>query len=211
MPFQRLLPLNADTQASGQHDREETGWWLRPAGDGGGWLRYRQCQLPRLCTVLTIQAMSLVSPLFIYRMQPSIRKRLATLADLFPREWFSWHARSSASLGARVIKGAVTSNWRVTASDLYSRRYSFAALRTAVILCSSPGARLMDEARILLASTQRNCVHSPSPKSPNRTAPSRHGFHKTVVSELVFFNRIRRCNSGSNKVTSFWVPIKALS
>src|SRR5215469_7158118 len=34
--------------------------------------------------------------------------------------------------------------------------YDFSMLRTAIILCSSPGARRTDAARILLASTQTN-------------------------------------------------------
>src|SRR5262249_19251019 len=81
-------------------------------------------------------------------------------------------------------------HWNWDAPPLESAPYSFAVLRTAVILCFSPGARVTDASRILLASTQRNCVHSPSPKSANRAAPSRQGFHTTVLSELAFFSRM---------------------
>src|SRR5215471_17558255 len=66
--------------------------------------------------------------------------------------------------------------------------HNFTMLRAAVILCVSPGARATDASKILQASIQRNCVHSPSPKSANRPAPSRQGLHTTVVSELVFFS-----------------------
>src|SRR5262249_39016808 len=53
-------------------------------------------------------------------------------------------------------------NWHVTVSGpVESAPYSVAVLRTAVIVCFSPGARVTDASRILLASTQRNCVHSP--------------------------------------------------
>ena len=44
----------------------------------------------------------------------------------------------------------------VLSRPVESARYDFTTLRTAVILCSSPGARVTEAARILLASTQRN-------------------------------------------------------
>src|SRR5262252_1213240 len=71
MPVQQLPPPSADMQASAQRGREETDSWLHPADDVGGWLRYRQCQPPRLCTVLTTQARSWVSLLY-----PSIACKL---------------------------------------------------------------------------------------------------------------------------------------
>ena len=80
---------------------------------------------------------------------------------------------------------------------------SRSTVRTAAILCSCPGARWIAASRILPASTQRNCLHSPSPRSCKRAAPSLHGFHTTVVSECSFRNRIRRFLFASSRSTSF--------
>jgi hypothetical protein len=77
--------------------------------------------------------------------------------------------------------------------------YNFSALRTAVILYCCPGARLIAASRMLLASTQTNCFHSPSPRSRNPAASSCHGFHTTVVRELAFVSRMRRRISASDR------------
>jgi len=78
--------------------------------------------------------------------------------------------------------------------------YNLSTVRNAAIRCSCPGARLIATSRILLASTQRNCLHSPSPRSCKRAAPSLHGFHTTVLSECSFRNRIRRFLFGSSSL-----------
>src|SRR5215472_12448871 len=114
MPFQQLLPPSADMQASGRHGRGETDWWLRPAGDGGGWPRYRQCQRLRLCTVLMIQAVSLVSPLLVHRMQSSNSRALRTNRQSFLQEWFSRLDLVREPIRGGAVARRMTISWQVT-------------------------------------------------------------------------------------------------
>ena len=55
---------------------------------------------------------------------------------------------------------------------------------------------------MLLASTQRNRFHSPSPRSRSPLAPSCHGFQTTVVLDFAFWRRIRRRNFRIEQIDS---------
>jgi len=135
--------------------------------------------LDLLAVVRTERGVLQESSSILYRMPPSIRERVTSLANLV-RRMFSRPAFAHQPVWCWVLGGRVASNWQVTEAGVCqpigrsdsrldlrfnsavlsrlaeSARYDFTRLRTAVILCSSPGSRVTDAARILLASTQRN-------------------------------------------------------